>query len=227
MINIYCDGSYKEGYGGCAVVVLSPPTEELPQKLSFFEGDLKYLPKEDCFVVMESFPAPDPFYAELRGFLLALKVGEVLSEGKEVIQIHTDCVDLLHELHLRSFRYPEMREIYEMLDNLNVIVSKVKGHNGNPWNTLADKSARLIREKEEKKGVGKMRPGFIGGGMGKFVDDEFSGGAEDILEKTRKLLDDSYSQKVVITSTGEIKTRNEALKSGDNYIELIKERVWG
>ncbi len=217
MIYLSCDGSFKDGMGGMAVIAPSgfPPSKDIKVFPIQKTGQEAHVASCRCSSANE---------AETMAMAMAVELASTIlnSHPDEKIEISTDSLITLHGVLHDQEGVRGRDVIQDMIDHHRgkIMISKVKAHRGNKDNELADLwSKKARRETERGNRYGNSRASRAP-----------SPSDGNTLRGTEKLLENSGSDIVaVITKEGFIMPLNEALKGGDPFpTELYKEsRVWG
>ena len=236
---IYVDASFspKSKIGGVAVVV----PEWCDKKFGkwFSRWHIKIFCDESHVILYSACKCSDSTDAEKRALGLAFLVAnDIITSGKsKQIEIISDSLANLNEIIINEINDPIISALSNLKRKHNIIISKVKAHNGNPGNELADRWAKIARKNFTKiKEKSTMRMPFKNSSNNYSNNtytrnnkaNPFEGSTEmDIRSLTERVLSDENNIGYV-TPEGKVMPRNMAYSSGNrNGIELVKQRIWG
>ena len=232
---IFTDASFshKNKVGGVAVV--APKWSEKYKGRWFSSNEIKIFHEKNFVVFCSACKCSDSSDAEKRAIGIAfLLADEILNSKKSAkIEIITDSLKVINDIVTEEISDPITQALSNIRKKKNIIVSKVKAHNGHLGNELADKWAKKARKKFEEEN--NMRMPFKSNnnyGNNSFNRNSrpnpFDGSTEmDIKTLTERVLNDENNIGFV-TPEGKVMPRNMAFSSGNrNGIELVKQRIWG
>lgn len=232
---IFTDASFshKNKIGGFAVI--APKWSEKYKGRCFSGKDINIFHDKNFAVFCSACKCSDSSDAEKRALGMAfLLADEILNSKKSAkIEIITDSLQVINDIVTDKTDDPITNALSNIRKKKNIIVSKVKAHNGHSGNELADKWAKKARKKFEEEH--NMRMPFKNNsnyGNNSFNKNQrsnpFDGSTEmDIRTLTERVLNDENNIGFV-TPEGKVMPRNMAFSSGSkNGIELVKQRVWG
>lgn len=251
MVQLSCDGSFKDGIGGMAVIA--------PKGLPAAEGvTVRIIAGEELEAHVASARCASAMEAETMALAMAAEIAATLlvENPSERVEIATDSLANLKALLQDEGKPRGMERLKSLMrdSRQRISLSKVKAHRGNKGNELADRWSRLARKEAERrsryeapsaegreKGRAPMRNPYrqdLYGNKERGYDVTkdlvgFDGGPygkpteADILRQTREILD-GEDYVAVITRDGRIMPKNSAHKEGEqDPTHLIKDRVWG
>ena len=225
--------SYKNKVGGFAIV--APKWSEKYKGRWFSSNKIKIFHEKNFAVFCSACKCSDSSDAEKRALGIAFLLADEILKSKKYakIEIITDSLKIINDIVSEEANDPITNALANIRKKKNIIVSKVKAHNGNLGNELADKWAKKARKKFEEEN--NMRMPFKSNnnyGNNSFSRNSrpnpFDGSTEmDIRTLTERVLNDENNIGFV-TPEGKVMPRNMAFSSGNrNGIELVKQRIWG
>lgn len=238
---IYTDASFSiQNYiGGVAVIAPEWCRKNIGEWFS--RWNIKIFHYKDYIIFSSACKCNSSSDAEKRALGIAFLVANDMLEIKPdlKIEIISDSLAVLNDIIINENNDPIIQALANIRRKKNIIISKVKAHNGHKENALADKWAKKARRNfiKQKEKI-NMRMPFKNTSNNNYANNNFNrtdskanpfdGSTEmDIRALTERVLNDENNIGYV-TPEGKVMPRNMAFSSGNrNGIELVKQRIWG
>lgn len=236
---IYTDASFSiQNYIG-GVAVIAPKWCKRNIGEWFSRWNIKTVYDKDYIIFSSACKCNNSSDAEKRALGIAFLVANDMLKIKPnlKIEIISDSLAVLNDIIIKESNDPIIQALSNIRRKKNIIISKVKAHNGHKENNLADKWAKKARRNfiKQKEKINNMRMPFkntnsnnINYSRTNSRANPFDGSTEmDIRALTERVLNDENNIGYV-TPEGKVMPRNMAFSSGNrNGIELVKQRIWG